>query len=133
MDRVRFTRATLFAKLLCLALIKFATLDPLGMGIEMEAERPGWYDALNGLPGLFGSSMPETYELARLLDFLRGALSWPDTPARRYACPSRSTSCWQAVLAPWMTTTSVDATGFPLLGCRRHRARNLPRAHPPGL
>ncbi len=26
----------------------------------MEAGRPGWYDALNGLPGLFGSSMPET-------------------------------------------------------------------------
>jgi hypothetical protein len=40
------------------------------MGIEMEAGRPGWYDALNGLPGLFGSSMPETYELLRLVNFL---------------------------------------------------------------
>jgi hypothetical protein len=40
------------------------------MGIEMEADRPGWCDALNGLPGLFGSSMSETYELARLIDFL---------------------------------------------------------------
>lgn len=63
-------RTTLFVKLLSLALCKFATLDPLGLGIEMEAGRPGWYDALNGLPALFGSSFPETCELHRLLDFL---------------------------------------------------------------
>lgn len=63
-------RTTLFVKLLTLALCKFATLDPLGLGIEMEAGRPGWYDALNGLPALFGSSFPETCELHRLLDLL---------------------------------------------------------------
>ncbi len=63
-------RTTLFAKLVSLAVIKFATLDPLGMGIEMEAGKPGWFDALNGLPGLFGSSLPETFELQRLLNFL---------------------------------------------------------------
>ncbi len=63
-------RTTLYAKLVLLALIKFATLDPLGLGIEMEAGRPGWCDALNGLPGLFGSSLSETFELARLLIFL---------------------------------------------------------------
>jgi hypothetical protein len=63
-------RTTVFAKLLGLAVLKFATLDPLGMGIEMEAGKPGWYDALNGLPGLFGSSLSETYELQRLLSFL---------------------------------------------------------------
>ncbi len=63
-------RTSVFAKLLGLALIKFATLDPLGMGMEMEAGKPGWYDALNGLPGLFGSSLCETYELERLLTFL---------------------------------------------------------------
>jgi hypothetical protein len=40
------------------------------MGIEMEAGRPGWYDAMNGLPGLFGSSLPESFELQRLLAFL---------------------------------------------------------------
>ena len=67
-------RTTLLAKLVCLAVVKFATLDPCGMGIEMEAGKPGWYDALNGLPGLFGSSMPETYELARLLDFILQAV-----------------------------------------------------------
>ena len=44
------------------------------MGIEMEAGKPGWYDAMNGLPGLFGSSMPETYELKRLIEFLIQAI-----------------------------------------------------------
>jgi hypothetical protein len=67
-------RTSLFIKLFCLTVIKFATLDPWGMGIEMEAGRPGWYDALNGLPGLFGSSMPETYSLKRLIIFLRDVL-----------------------------------------------------------
>jgi len=67
-------RCSLFAKLFSLAVIKFATLDPWGMGIEMEAGRPGWYDALNGLPGLFGSSMPETYALKRLIIFLSEVL-----------------------------------------------------------
>jgi len=38
------------------------------MGIEMEAGKPGWYDALNGLPGLFGSSVGETAELIRLIE-----------------------------------------------------------------
>ena len=71
-------RTTVFSKLLGLALIKFATLDPLGMGIEMEAGKPGWCDALNGLPGLFGSSLSETYELLRLLDFLLAALGEKD-------------------------------------------------------
>jgi len=67
-------RTSLFAKLFSLALIKFSTLDPFGMGIEMEAGRPGWDDAMNGLPGLFGSCMSETYALKWLVRFLRGAL-----------------------------------------------------------
>lgn len=60
----------LYEKLLSLALNKFLLLDPGGMGIEMEANKPGWNDSLNGLPGLFGSSMAETFELKRLLLFL---------------------------------------------------------------
>ena len=77
-------RTTVFGKLVGLALLKFATLDPLGMGIEMEAGKPGWCDALNGLPGLFGSSLSETYELLRLLDFLLVDLTpLPPSPARR--------------------------------------------------
>lgn len=64
-------RVSLYGKLFMLAAVKFATLDPHGMGIEMEANKPGWNDAMNGLPGLFGSSMGETLELKRLLLFLR--------------------------------------------------------------
>lgn len=60
---------TLMEKLLLLCATKFATLDPYGMGIEMEGGKPGWYDALNGMPGMFGSSMAETYELLRMLDY----------------------------------------------------------------
>lgn len=44
------------------------------MGVEMEGGKPGWYDALNGLPGLLGSSMAESCELARLLAFTADAL-----------------------------------------------------------
>ena len=62
--------STLFSKLFSLALMKFATLDPYGMGVEMEANKPGWNDSMNGLPGIFGSGMSETVELKRLLQFL---------------------------------------------------------------
>ncbi|WP_438448146.1 cellobiose phosphorylase [Gorillibacterium sp. sgz5001074] len=63
-------RTHLYEKLVCLALLKFATMDPEGLGIEMEAGKPGWNDSLNGLPGLFGSGFNETAELKRLVDFL---------------------------------------------------------------
>lgn len=59
-------RTTLLAKLVCLFTNKLASLDAEGIGIEMEADKPGWYDALNGLPGLAGSSTCETFELKRL-------------------------------------------------------------------
>ncbi|MFA4992830.1 MAG: cellobiose phosphorylase [Candidatus Omnitrophota bacterium] len=65
---------TLAAKLLCLAANKLASLDPFGCGIEMEAGKPNWFDSLNGLPALFGSSTCETFELKRLLDKIKGAL-----------------------------------------------------------
>lgn len=65
---------TLMEKLILLSALKFASLDAYGMGIEMEGGKPGWYDALNGLPGLFGSSMAESCELARNLDYTRKAL-----------------------------------------------------------
>lgn len=65
---------TLFVKLLSLAVNKTSSLDPFGRGIEMEADKPSWYDALNGLPGLFGSSLCETFELKRLALFLIQAI-----------------------------------------------------------
>lgn len=63
-------QANLASKMLTLIIAKIAALDPYGMGIEMEGGKPGWYDALNGLPGLSGSSMAETYELKRCISFL---------------------------------------------------------------
>lgn len=65
-------RTGLYAKLCVLAICKAALLDPAEAGIEFEANKPNWYDALNGLPGLLGSSSAESYELARLLRMLRG-------------------------------------------------------------
>jgi len=62
---------TLIAKLLCLAANKLASLDPFGVGIEMEANKPNWFDSLNGLPALFGSSACETFELKRLLTTIK--------------------------------------------------------------
>lgn len=62
--------SNLVEKIITLCITKTSALDPYGMGIEMEGGKPGWYDALNGLPGIFGASMAETYELARNLDYL---------------------------------------------------------------
>jgi len=60
----------LITKLLCIAANKAASFDAEGIGIEMEADKPDWYDALNGLPGLFGSSISETFELKRLCRYV---------------------------------------------------------------
>lgn len=62
--------SNLYVKLVSLALNKFVGLDPFGMGIEMEANKPGWNDAMNGLPGIFGSAINETAELKRVVDFI---------------------------------------------------------------
>ena len=62
-------QVSLASKIFNLILIKFSTLDAHQMGIEMECEKPGWNDAMNGLPGLFASAMSETIELLRLVDF----------------------------------------------------------------
>lgn len=70
--RIYYTN--LFVKLITLSLIKFATIDPFGMGVEMEGDKPGWNDAMNGLPGLFGSGMSETFELKRIIQFILEAI-----------------------------------------------------------
>jgi len=67
-------QTTLINKLLCLLVNKLASLDPFGCGIEMEADKPNWFDALNGLPALFGSSLCETFELKRLIILIKTAL-----------------------------------------------------------
>ncbi|WP_313072515.1 hypothetical protein [Lacrimispora sp.] len=73
-------QTSLMTKLILLATNKVATLDMMGYGIEMEGGKPGWYDALNGLPGLFGSSVAETFELYRLLLFIQSANNRYHTP-----------------------------------------------------
>ncbi len=65
----------LISKLLSLATIKIASLDPENIGIEMEAGKPNWNDSINGLPGLFGSSLNETLELKRLFFNLKRWIS----------------------------------------------------------
>jgi len=59
----------LASKIFNLILVKFSTLDNQQLGIEMECEKPGWNDAMNGLPGILGSSLNETIELLRLVNF----------------------------------------------------------------
>ena len=63
-------KMSLLEKLVMMCAVKFAALDAYGLGVEMEGGKPGWYDALNGLPGMFGSSMNESYELCRMLDYV---------------------------------------------------------------
>lgn len=59
-------KCTLLSKITCLIINKIASLDPEGVGIEMEANKPGWCDALNGLPAILGSSINESAEVKRL-------------------------------------------------------------------
>ena len=75
-----------FAKILILAINKFSLIDPEGMGLEMEGGKPGWNDAMNGLCALFGSGMPEMYELIRTLKFAKGVTE--DFPARDVVLPA---------------------------------------------
>jgi len=72
--RGRIYKTNLLVKLLSIAANRIATLDPRGIGMEMESDKPGWCDSLNGLPGLLGSSLCETIELERLCRFLRESL-----------------------------------------------------------
>jgi len=72
--RGEIVKSTPIAKLFLLATIKFATRDAYGMGIEYEGGKPGWNDAMNGLVGMLGSGMPETYELKMLLQYIRKVL-----------------------------------------------------------
>lgn len=63
----------LMAKLVSLITVKFASRDPFGYGLMMDANKPGWNDAMNGLPGLLSSGISEMLELKRLLDYTNSA------------------------------------------------------------
>lgn len=66
---------SLFEKLLCLVCNKISALDPWGLGIEMEAGKPGWNDSLNGLPSILGSGVSELFEVKRIIEFLLRSLT----------------------------------------------------------
>ncbi|MBN2796902.1 MAG: cellobiose phosphorylase [Clostridia bacterium] len=61
----------LFGKLLTLVLNKYGHLDPYGIGLSYEGNKPGWNDAMNGVPGLFGSGVSETIELQKIVKFMK--------------------------------------------------------------
>ena len=63
-------RTSLLIKFLSIITNKIASLDPSGIGVEMETDKPNWYDALNGLPGVLGSSLSETIEIKRHAEFI---------------------------------------------------------------
>lgn len=75
----KMPNVTVFGKLCALIAIKAISFDHKCCGIEMEAGRPSWDDAPNGLPGLFGSSTCEAAEIAIMADWLLQYLS--DMPA----------------------------------------------------
>ena len=66
----RAFKSPAITKLFLLGTIKYATRDAYGMGVEYEGGRPGWNDAMNGLAGMVGSGMPETFELSETLKYV---------------------------------------------------------------
>ncbi len=77
---------SLFVKLLAMTTVKASSLDPYGVGLEMEADKPGWCDALNGVPGIFGSSSHEMFELMRLVRLLKNDVL-PISPTKTVELP----------------------------------------------
>lgn len=61
---------SVISKLITLIITKFLLLDSDNLGIMYEADKPGWNDALNGLPGIFGSGIGEMMELHRLVKYV---------------------------------------------------------------
>lgn len=65
----KILEVNLAAKLISLIVTKFTSRDPFGYGLMMEANKPGWNDAMNGLPGLLSSGVSESLELKRIIDY----------------------------------------------------------------
>ena len=64
----------ILSKLVTLVINKFLLLDSDNLGIMYEANKPGWNDALNGLPGIFGSGIGEMIELLSLTKYVSEVL-----------------------------------------------------------
>ncbi len=98
--------STPIAKLFLLASIKFAMRDAWGMGIEYEGGRPGWLDSMNGLPGMVGSGMPETYELYLLMKYVKKVVDKYD---RDVVVPAELAVMIKAIQ---QALDTLDASGF---------------------
>ncbi|MCM8820084.1 MAG: hypothetical protein NC925_04735, partial [Candidatus Omnitrophica bacterium] len=80
----RIYKTNLIVKLFSLILNKISSQDPEGIGVEMEADKPGWCDSLNGLPALFGSSLCETLEIKRATLILLDTLKYLEAKKIKY-------------------------------------------------
>ena len=89
---------TLASKLLVLLTNKAASLDPAGIGLEMEGGKPGWCDALNGLPGIIGSSVNESAEVRRLAALMCDLLKKAGT-GREIRVPSEAKTFFDQIYA----------------------------------
>ena len=74
--------STLASKILVLLTNKMATLDANNIGLEMEGGKPGWCDALNGLPGIIGSSINESAEIRRMAFIMKTIFDCVDANAK---------------------------------------------------
>lgn len=81
--------SNLMAKIVVLLTNKIASLDPEGIGLEMKGGKPGWCDALNGLPGILGSSINESAEVRRLAVFVQDVLKETD-PEKTVVLPEEA-------------------------------------------
>ena len=85
-DKHQTVKVNFATKLLHLALIKFTSLDPELIGVMMDSEKPGWNDAMNGLPAIFGSGVTEAVTLKRWIEFLIRGLQEADV--RHFEIPN---------------------------------------------
>ena len=102
-------RTSLLAKMVNLLAVKATLLDPSGIGLEMESEKPGWCDALNGLPGLFGSSTHEAQVLRRWGAFVRAAVCDHLAPSGSLVVPAEVAALVRSVTE---LLRQVDPTDF---------------------
>ncbi|MCC5890822.1 MAG: hypothetical protein JJU01_09640, partial [Alkalibacterium sp.] len=107
---------SLFSKLVLLAANKLSTLAPYGLGVEMEGGKPGWNDAMNGLPGMFGAGTSELFEVKRLVERLMGvddkqAVKLPSQAAEfLMELKNAISQMGDLDLDAWKTLTSVRET-----------------------
>mmetsp|Transcript_43218 Transcript_43218/g.104645 ORF Transcript_43218/g.104645 Transcript_43218/m.104645 type:complete len:1230 (-) Transcript_43218:204-3893(-) len=98
--------STPIGKLFLLSAIKFAMRDAWGMGIEYEGGRPGWLDSMNGLPGMVGSGMPETFELLLLMKYVKKVV---DTYDREVDVP---TEMYKMITKIEKSLDKLEASGY---------------------